>query len=121
MFWNNLEAACDAYGTKVTPLLQELSISTGNIGRWKRGGTVASDILIKLSKKLEVSTDFLLTGQKDRPVNSSAVECVTKDEEDLISMYRALPPQLQTMAFNYLKASFDTYSVLEGNKGKSAV
>lgn len=121
MFWDNLLTACDAYGVKVTPLLQELNISTGNIGRWKRGGDVKSDVLVKLSKKLEVSTDFLLTGQASQPAKSSAFECTTKDEQDLLMMYRSLPLQLRTLAFNYLKSSYDTYNVLVDNNSKSAV
>ena len=66
MFYDRLLNVCEERNIKLTPLLQELGISKGNIKSWKDGIIPTGTILIKLSCKSEVSTDYLL-GLTDNP------------------------------------------------------
>lgn len=60
MFYENLNKLCEKRVIKLTPLLKELKISTGNITRWKNGSVPNSSTLIKLAEYFGVSTDELL-------------------------------------------------------------
>lgn len=111
MFWDNLKIACSRNGTKVSPLLQDLGISTGNIGRWQKGGAISSEMLLRISERLDVSTDFLLTGKNP---SSDPSEALTREEQDLLDMYRDLPAGVQQLCMNYIKASHDTYTAMQG-------
>jgi len=112
MFWDNLKKACDANSIKVSPLLQELGISTGNIGRWQKGGAISSEMLIRISDRLNVSIDYLLTG-KD-VISENNLMDLSQEEQDLINMYRELPHGIQLLCKNYIKASHDTYTAMQG-------
>jgi transcriptional regulator with XRE-family HTH domain len=60
VFYAQLLKACDCKGVKLTPLLKEMGISTGNTGSWKKGGMPSVEVLDSLSLRLDVSVDFLL-------------------------------------------------------------
>ncbi|MDR0325886.1 MAG: helix-turn-helix domain-containing protein [Oscillospiraceae bacterium] len=60
MFYEQLKKACLQKGTTPTALAREFGLSTGNTGAWKNGGTPSTDILVKFSNRLDVTTDFLL-------------------------------------------------------------
>ena len=60
MFYEQLKKECKKQGLKMTPLIVECGISSGNIADWKKGGLPNGKILITLSKRLNVSTDYLL-------------------------------------------------------------
>lgn len=55
-----------ARGVKLTPLLQQLGLSKGNLSNWKKGGMPSADVLARLADALDCSTDFLL-GRVDYP------------------------------------------------------
>ena len=112
MFWDNLVAECNRQGVKVTPMIQELGISSGNISSWKRGGNVHSDTLLSISKKLGVSVDYLLTGK--RVSDSDAIYCTDRDEEMLIMMYRSLTPYQKGKCYSYVRGMYD--SIEQGEK-----
>lgn len=61
MFFDNLTKICNEQDIKITPLLKELDISTGSISRWKNGVIPNGETLIKLSKRLNCSVDYLLS------------------------------------------------------------
>ena len=48
MFYEQLKKLCEENNKKITPFVKELGISEGSIGNWKKGGTVNSDIIIKI-------------------------------------------------------------------------
>lgn len=106
MFWDNLMAECDRQGIKVTPLLKEVGCSSGNLSSWKRGGAVHSDTLLALSKRLGVSTDYLLTGKRGGP--TGAVSCDNRDEEMLIIMFRSLSGYQKGKAYSYIQGLYDS-------------
>lgn len=60
MFYDNLKKACANSGVKMTNLLSDLGLSTGNLSRWKSGVVPKSDTLFKIASYLKVSTDSLL-------------------------------------------------------------
>jgi len=68
MFFDNLQYLCKEHNIKLTPLLIELNLSTGNINKWKKGTLPNGEILIKLSDRLDCSVDYLL-GRTDVPDN----------------------------------------------------
>lgn len=114
MFWDNLKAACDSKGIKVTPLLNELKISSGSIGKWQRGGNVSSETLIKLSDRLGVSVDYLLKGEETLPeANNSSI---SYDEQLLLTWYRALPLQGKSLCSNYVKGAYDMSMAMQEMK-----
>jgi transcriptional regulator with XRE-family HTH domain len=117
MFWDNLMAECERQGIKVTPLIQEVGCSSGNLSSWKRGGAVHSDTLLALSKRLGVSTDYLLTGQ--RISSSDAVCCANRDEEMLIMMFRSLSEYQRGKAYSYVQGLYDSVRPSERQSWKS--
>lgn len=65
MFYDNLKAICDSRGLKITTVVTECGGALGSISKWKNGANPNSDIVIKLSFHLGVTTDYLLTGKKN--------------------------------------------------------
>ncbi len=61
MFYDNLKSICDKKGVKITPLVAECGGAKGSIYNWKKGAAPNSDIVLRLSVRLNVSTDYLLT------------------------------------------------------------
>ncbi len=110
MFWDNLEAACKANGVKVTPLLKELNISTGNIGRWQKGGAVSSDIVGLLAKRLNVTADFLITGEHSVLDDADDGFRITQSEKDMVLMYRQLPDLQKELISDSIRSAYGRIS-----------
>ncbi len=108
-FVENLQEACKLQGIKITPLLQELGMSTGNLGKWKRGAVVSSDTLIAISDRLGVSIDFLLKGGDA----GKAFRTVSEDENRLLGRYRRLTDSQKQLADVYVSALADAASLQE--------
>lgn len=86
MFYDNLKAECDRQGLKITPTVLQVGGKTGALSGWKNGASPNSDIVMKLAKRLNVTTDYLLFG-KD--------EDNSEDEHRLIKAYRKLTEEGQ--------------------------
>lgn len=65
MFYDNLKAVCDEKGLKVTPIVAECGGAKGSISNWKKGAMPNSEIVMKLSVRLNVSSDRLLFGSSE--------------------------------------------------------
>lgn len=91
MFYNNLKTICDKKNIKITPLVLECGGTKGVIGGWKKGAAPNSDIVMKLSVRLNVPTDVLLFGKEK---SSPTVE-LTADERELLDIYNNLSPKSQ--------------------------
>ena len=63
----------------------------GVIGGWKKGAVPNSDIVMKLSVRLNVPTDVLLFGKE----KSSLTNQLTADEQELIDVFKKLSPKSQ--------------------------
>lgn len=75
MFYQMLKKACKNAGTTVTATLKAIGIGTANGTYWKNGSMPTSDILIKLSEFLNVSTDYLLFGKENNlPLTSEQMK-----------------------------------------------
>ena len=83
MFYDRLQAVCKEKGITVTKMLNDLSLSTGSTGNWKKGQLPKGDILAKIAKYLNVSLDYIVFGEYNTGL--------TSDEERLISVYRSIP------------------------------
>ena len=86
MFYDNLKTICDKKNLKITPLVLECGGTKGVIGGWKKGAVPNSDIVMKLSVRLNVPTDVLLFGKE----KSSLTNQLTADEQELFKIYRGL-------------------------------
>ena len=60
MFYDQLKKACKENNIALTTLLKEFGMSVGNATRWKNGGVPSIEVLKKIAKRLNVSTDYLL-------------------------------------------------------------
>ena len=86
MFYDNLKAICEERGLKITPVVLECGGTKGMLGGWKNGASPNSDIIMRLSDRLNVSTDALLFG-KDYPVKPAITD---ENEQALLQSFRCL-------------------------------
>ena len=87
-------------------------ISTGNLSEIERGNVLpSSKALVSLSKLLQTSIDWILTGEysildianAEISENEYALK-LTESEELIVYMFRSLPQDVQTEVKNYLRA-----------------
>ncbi len=88
MFYDNLKSICEKKDLKITPTVLECGGTKGIISGWKKGAMPNSDIVMKLSTKLNVSTDFLLFGKK-------TIDNISTTEKELLDFFRKLSPNEQ--------------------------
>lgn len=90
MFYDNLKEVCDEKGLKVTPIVAECGGAKGSISNWKKGAMPNSEIVMKLSVRLNVSSDRLLFGTpKSTPTsikNSTVVASVVNSSNSMVAM-----------------------------------
>ncbi|MDY3844534.1 MAG: hypothetical protein SOZ55_05375, partial [Ruminococcus sp.] len=77
---------CDKKNIKITPLVLECGGTKGVIGGWKKGAVPNSDIVMKLSVRLNVPTDVLLFGKE----KSSLTSELSADEQELLQYYKKI-------------------------------
>lgn len=134
MFYDILKNECEKQGLKITPLVLECGGSKGNLSHWKSGASPKSDIVIKLARRLNVPTDYLLgvtpeqnngvganngtigvIGNANAPVtiqNGHARE-LTKQEQDLLRIYNNVNGKTQMKIMNFL---YEIEDETEGEK-----
>lgn len=95
MFYDNLKKICEEKNLKMTPILKECGIATGSISNWKKGIYPNSEIILKLSTHLNVSTDLLLKGTEDTKL--------TQDEKYVLSIYNQLTEKNKAKAEGYIE------------------
>jgi len=69
MFYDRMKQICAENETTVTTLLKELNLSTSMTGNFKRGSLPNGETLIKLSRALNISVDYLLGLTENPEVN----------------------------------------------------
>ena len=84
MFYDNLKTICEEKGVKITPIVAECGGAKGSISNWKNGASPNSDIVARLSVRLNVSSDRLIFGKEKAVELSSA-------ENRLLSAFKKLP------------------------------
>lgn len=106
MFYDNLKHICENQGLKITPVVIECGGSSGSIANWKKGTIPNGEILVKLSKRLNVSIDYLLTGEnfssnhimingdaiQSKNLINSTINVPEQDEvtEEMIKVFKSL-------------------------------
>ena len=83
MFYERLQSLCRKKGTSVSSMLNELGLSTGSTGNWKKGQLPKGDILVKISQYLDTSIDYIVLGEFKNDL--------TPEECRLIELYRNTP------------------------------
>lgn len=68
MFYERLKLLCEEKGIKLTNLIQELGMSSGNMNKWKNGVVPKGNTLSKLADYFNVSVDYLI-GKTDEQTN----------------------------------------------------
>jgi len=99
LFYDNLKKECEKQGMKITPLILECGGTKGVIGGWKNGASPNSDIVMKLSVRLKVPTDYLLFGKEKSPSTK-----LKADEQELLTYYNKLPKEQQLKTLGRLEA-----------------
>ena len=93
-FSERLEFLLNSKNIKQADLADSCNFRRGNISDWKRLGTMpTSEIAIKIAKRLDVSLDFLLTGEN----KEDAGLVLSPEEEELLSNYRQLSEDAKSM------------------------
>lgn len=64
-------------------MLQELGLSTGSTGNWKRGQLPKGDILVKIANYLNTSIDYIIFGEYRNNLN--------EDQIKLLELYESVP------------------------------
>ena len=91
MFYDNLKAICTEKGLKITPVVLECGGTKGMLGGWKNGAVPNSDIIMKLSEKLNIPTDILLFGKDCCDI----IMATDENEQQLLRLFRNLPDKEQ--------------------------
>jgi transcriptional regulator with XRE-family HTH domain len=58
-------------GVKVQELADEIGITNQHLSRIELGGTPSIETLLKISERLGVTTDYLLTGHEQNPLSAA--------------------------------------------------
>lgn len=123
MFYDILKKECDKQGLKMTPLVVECGGAKGSTSNWKKGASPNSDIVLKLARRLGVTTDYLLgnapeqtnnangnsgtigvVGNANAPVTVNGRErALTTLENDLLRIFNSIDgkKQMKLMSFAY--------------------
>lgn len=73
MFFEQLTKACKDNNITITSLTAHLKISKSNVTHWKNGTLPNSEVVVRISDFLGVSTDFLLKGG-DENISKAIIE-----------------------------------------------
>lgn len=87
MFYERIQQLCRIQNTTVTSMLNELGLSTGSTGNWKKGQLPKGDVLAKIADYLNTSVDYLIGRQTD------PVKMLTAEESELLHCYQMLSPE----------------------------
>lgn len=74
-----IKTVCKKKGTTMGTLEKELGLGNGSIRRWNEK-TPGADKILLIANRLEVTTDWLLTGKEAGEL--------TQDEKKLVDLYR---------------------------------
>lgn len=83
MFYERLRSLCKERGTSVSNMLNELGLSTGSTGNWKKGQLPKGDVLAKIADYLDTSIDYIIFGEYRNDL--------TDEEKRLLELYKSAP------------------------------
>ena len=82
-FYDRLHELCKEKNTTVSKMLNELGLSTGSTGNWKKGQLPKGDVLKKIADYLNTSIDYIVYGEFKSNL--------TDDEKNLLKIYNQTP------------------------------
>lgn len=103
-FYERLKQECKKNNTTVTALLKEFNITTGRMSSWSKGGKPNPKEVKLFADKLNVSTDFLITGKEYNPNNKIIL---SEEEKQIITKYRYLSNKSKLDIRNRLSHLYD--------------
>lgn len=139
MFYDILKKECEKQHLKMTPLIVECGGANSSAANWKKGASPNSDIVLKLARRLNVSTDYLLgntpeqtnnnnvngnngiigvIGQNSAPVNigNEQARPLTAQEQDLLRIYNSATTRQQLRIMNFVLSIDDENNEINGDK-----
>lgn len=111
MFFERFKQLCIENNISPTALLKKLNISTSKLTAWKNGSMPNSELLIPISEQLNVSIDFLLTGNN----NFLMLE---PEEQELLDIFRELPVMQKGIILGTARTTLNN---VEGNTNNEEV
>ena len=105
MFYDNLKSECDRQGLKISNVVTECGGAIGSIGGWKKGAIPNGSIVISLALRLNVTTDYLLTGKK----NIEKQNTFTQNEEELLAVFRQFSAREQIKVIGQVENILNQY------------
>ena len=116
-FYERLKQECKKNNTTVTTLLKEFNITTGRMSSWSKGGKPNPKEVKLFADKLNVSTDFLLTGKEYNPNNKIIL---SKDEIEIITKYRYIKDGAKNTIRSALNELYNSQKEVEISKEPTA-
>lgn len=91
-------------------LAQKIKTSQRNIGRWENGENEPSvTFVITLADFFGCTTDYLLGREDDYGIITAGQTTVlTKDEEELLSVYRKMDANTKQQTLGFFRAAFSS-------------
>lgn len=112
-FYERLKLECQKNNTTVTALLKEFGINTARTSSWKKGGKTNPSEVKLFADRLNVSTEYLLTGQEYNPDNHIIL---SKEEIEFIKEYRYLSNKSKSEIRNTLNHLYEIEKRMETTK-----
>ena len=101
-------------------IAKEIKTSQTNIGRWEKElNEPAASFLIRLADFFQCSTDYLLGREDDLgniTIKTEKPAPLPQDEQEFLTMYRALPSYLKDSIFSELKGMYKAYLASKSEK-----
>ncbi|MDE7399886.1 MAG: helix-turn-helix transcriptional regulator [Oscillospiraceae bacterium] len=82
-FYDRLHALCKEKNITLSKMLNELGLSTGSTGNWKKGQLPKGDVLKKIADYLNTSIDYIVYGEFRSNLSD--------DEKSLLKIYNQTP------------------------------
>ena len=112
-FYERLKLECQKNNTTVTALLKEFGINTARTSSWKKGGKTNPSEVKLFADRLNVSTEYLLTGQEYNPDNHITL---SKEEIKFIKEYRYLSEKSKLEIRSTLDHLYDIEKRIKASK-----
>lgn len=90
MFYSRVNDLCTEHGVKITNVISEIGMGSGNLSKWKSGVVPKADTLSKLADYFNVSTDYLLGRTDDREKEPASGDGGGLDEKQRMVYERLL-------------------------------
>lgn len=112
-FYERLKLECQKNNTTVTALLKEFGINTARTSSWKKGGKTNPSEVKLFADRLNVSTEYLLTGQEYNPDNHIIL---SKEEIEFIEKYRYISNKSKSEICSSLNHLYNMEQQMESTK-----